>query len=81
MTKEERIIYWLNDQYGEGNENVKLVKNALKKQIPKKPTKRNCNENGYYYCPACDGCLGEDDELEIIRGNYCIHCGQALDWE
>lgn len=64
-----RIIMWLDNEYGEGNDNVKLVKAALEKQIPKLP-----KEDGWLYCPVC----GKDVCLE--KPKYCSDCGQALDW-
>ena len=44
---------------------------ALKKQIPKKPTK-----DKYVleldFCPECG--------TEVTYCNYCPHCGQKIDW-
>lgn len=40
------------------------------KQIPQKVVEDDC-------CPVCGTC-GVDDAG--IRGNYCMECGQKLDW-
>ena len=63
--------------------NEKAVVNALKKQIPKKPIKKNpiCysksidGEEMYaydYHCPLCDAMVNNEK-------HHCP-CGQALDW-
>ena len=52
---------------------VKIISEALEKQIPKKPYKNN--ENGVYekdYCPTCHRSLFPND-------HHC-RCGQAIDW-
>ncbi len=49
---------------------------ALKKQTPKKTTKRQYVPNGtlvYGHCPNCD-CFTKN------FFKYCHNCGQALDW-
>lgn len=56
---------------------VRLTIEALEKQIPKKPVKKDF---GYFYgivdtCPYC----GSDYAL-INKHNYCYDCGQKLDW-
>lgn len=53
---------------------LKLAKEAVEKQIPKKPHKNHYPKivkTGR--CPRC--LLTEDD-----NANYCRACGQALDW-
>lgn len=52
----------------------KLIDEAVKKQIPKKPHK-------YHYPKiikkgVCPRCLQTEDD----SANYCRACGQALDW-
>lgn len=50
-----------------------IAKEAIEKQIPKKPYLDN--DNGIYekeYCPACNRSLFPNDP-------YC-RCGQKLDW-
>lgn len=67
----------------EGIDNLYLmdktfIKNALEKQIPKKPYKRQND----YYCTVCRRYLGDKMELKhaCLQPEYCPHCGQALDW-
>ena len=65
------------------NLNEKAIVDALKKQIPKKPIKKNpiCYQKtkdgqehyAYsYYCPNCDTNVNTE-------GHHCP-CGQAIDW-
>lgn len=51
---------------------------AIEKQIPKKPLHMHKN----YYCPICkeDGWILWDDAIPNDMDNYCIKCGQAIDW-
>ena len=54
---------------------------ALDKQIPKKPTYLAiANNDGYIIydceCPSC-----EQSHRELFPFAFCIHCGQALEWE
>lgn len=67
--------YW-QDNNGMGME-------ALKKQMPKKPTFEG---DGYddsgniiydtWICPCCE----DRYEVDYERHNYCPTCGQAIDW-
>lgn len=58
----------------------KLIREALEKQIPKKPINEEC----YYLCPCCQSDLGvSDDDIfiyELPMPKYCSNCGCALDW-
>lgn len=58
----------------------KLIREALEKQIPKKPI----GEGYYYLCPCCRGDLGvSDDDIfiyELPMPKYCSNCGCVLDW-
>lgn len=58
----------------------KLIREALEKQIPKKPIDGEC----YYICPCCGRDLGvSDDDIfiyELSMPKYCSNCGCALDW-
>ena len=61
----------------------KTIINALKKQIPKKPTPIDYEKymdtvknalflKGAYWCPNCN---------HVVKcGTYCSDCGQKLDW-
>ena len=49
------------------------LKEAVEKQIPKKPKITIHGTTGYStkeYCPVCNA---------MVYGNYCWNCGQALD--
>ena len=72
---------------------IKLVVEALEKQIPKKPSKTRhlyiiedsgeTIEKFFAHCPYCFEVkgLGYWDSL-IDKGTaYCRRCGQAIDWE
>lgn len=62
---------------------AELAINALKKQIPKKPTPIDYEKymdtvknalflKGAYWCPNCN---------HVVKcGTYCSDCGQKLDW-
>lgn len=56
---------------------------ALEKQIPKKPKKKETTEKTHYLCPTC-GYIPITIYADGYRlGNqpqYCEKCGQALDW-
>lgn len=57
---------------------VATIKEALEKQIPKKPLHLHKN----YYCPVCkeDGWMLWDDAIPNDMDKYCSKCGQAIDW-
>ena len=69
--------------YLKWNEALKMAINALKKQIPKKPTPIDYEKymdtvknalflKGAYWCPNCN---------HVVKcGTYCSDCGQKLDW-
>ena len=80
MTHEEAIKHFksLQKRYtkehnGRMCEKVNLALEALDKQIPKKPydTVR---------CPLCKIEV-ELQPIDIEQVTYCLHCGQAIDWE
>ena len=57
---------------------IKLAIEALEKQIPKKPIiKKWSGGNKTYNCPSCD-C---DYNRFYISKEYCMYCGQKIDWE
>jgi hypothetical protein len=61
-------------------EDYENVKEALEKQIPKKPFGK---EYEWAVCPNCGGSISNDNVQEhIINGDttFCEHCGQAIDW-
>lgn len=56
------------------NNSVKVIADALEKQIPKKPIMRKDVAETYYICPECEW------EVDKFDDNYCSDCGQKLDW-
>lgn len=65
--------------------------NALEKQIPKKPIRKNEGEEDewqkyapwyVYICPNCgsDPRYLDTQEDYAEPQKYCLECGQALDW-
>ena len=52
-------------------EAVDIAIKALEKQIPKKP--KTDDRYVMYICPRCN-------EFIKINKNYCMNCGQKLDW-
>ena len=90
MTEREAIDYLLElleelaevempKDYDRFFDSVLLAKEALEKQIAKKPTDKNC-------CPNCSGviCTMEYDEYFddtwYEYDHYCQECGQKIDW-
>ena len=62
--------------YAQGNmgkqkEALSVAIQALEKQIPKKP--KTDDRYVMYICPRCN-------EFIKINKNYCMNCGQKLDW-
>lgn len=61
-----------------------LCKEALNKQIPKKPTDICTPVVTWGLCPVCKGELNKlgGRANRVFKGNaYCMDCGQALDWD
>ena len=81
MTPQEAITTLKREYLGD-SEFMELAKqmgvNALEKQIPKKVKVEQFNIYNLYYCPTCDGCIG--DNLGHIGYGFCSGCGQRLDW-
>lgn len=94
MHQNKRIIMWLHEEFGEGNENVKIIIDALEKQIPKKPTNVRIVEGTVMQ--SISNSFNQEVPCEIkmyrficpycnrhISGRYAIKycdCGQKLDW-
>lgn len=78
MTYEELIKnlqYLISEDYTDTQmdyvEEIEIAINAIDKQIPKKP---NCKiYTSDTRCPICNIPL-------CIGSNYCINCGQKIDW-
>lgn len=60
-------------EYTEFVEALETAKQALEKQIPKKPLKAH---GGAYRCPNCQMKHFNPDWI----GTKCCDCGQTLDW-
>ena len=50
------------------------ISEALKRQMPKKPTTESTRYGLVYDCSVCNCGLEPHD-------GYCSRCGQAIDWE
>lgn len=76
----ERLLHSKMPNDAEQREYDLAVLHALDKQIPKKPTNFAIDNNGYIIydceCPSC-----EQSHRELFPFAFCIHCGQALEWE
>ncbi len=76
----ERLLHSKMPNDAEQREYDFVVFHALDKQIPKKPTNFAIDNNGYTIydceCPSC-----EQSHRELFPFAFCIHCGQALEWE
>ena len=59
-------------------EEIKISIEALKKQIPKKPT-RTRGKYGHTEC-ACCGWVVESFCGDLEQYPFCPNCGQAIDW-
>ena len=72
----ERMMFAMANHTVDGKRifpTLKAAKEALKKQIPKKPLE----EKRYYgigKCPTCNAVFKDKTT------NYCGNCGQAIDW-
>ena len=51
---------------------------AVEKQEPKKPEVSD-SDFDYYKCPVCGAYIWATDNIN--EHNYCLNCGQAIDWE
>lgn len=81
---QERIDLYEENYRGTVPEYYGALKTAVKvleKQIPVTAIKEWCALIGFekYYthiCPKCEKVLRQS-----VRGEYCPHCGQRIDWE
>lgn len=86
----ESINYCLkcnNDSIPTTQEDLQTIKEALEKQIPKKPIVKSyfCHYVNYqdFLCPYCRNHIILKVDGNFIAGKkqqYCPNCGQALDW-
>lgn len=64
------------DFYIKNIEALKIVKQAVEKQIPKKPT--HYDSIPHDRCPNCHNAVKVF--CDAHEYHYCLYCGQALDW-
>ena len=57
---------------------VEECREAVEKQEPKKPEVSD-SDFDYYKCPVCGAYIWATDFVQ--DHNYCLNCGQAIDWE
>lgn len=57
---------------------VEECREAVEKQEPKKPEAYD-SDFDYYKCPVCGAYIWATDNIN--DHNYCLNCGQAIDWE
>lgn len=70
-----------NDRIPTTQEDLQTIKDALKKQIPKKPLKQECDFFDFnLVCPECKNRIVNVWSKREYKPNYCHYCGQALDW-
>lgn len=65
------------------NEALEKIKNAIEKQIPKRPFDIFTPVVTWGLCPTCKGELNKlgGRPNRVLKGNaFCSDCGQALDW-
>lgn len=79
--KVKRIINSDLVNYDELQEARTIATECIDKQIPKKPNFIAYDGNakiGNNHCPNCDCIIFQN--LSTINVDYCIRCGQAIDW-
>lgn len=62
---------------------ITLAKEALVKQIPRKPYTFEDESGSMLKCPICETFIRYRDELShsfLQNNKYCAKCGQAFDW-
>ena len=90
MTPKEALFLFNNMEFAEKyqgkdeyTEVTLVIKEALEKQIPKRPDFEGdgYDENGYliydtWICPCCE----EHYEVDYDDYKHCPNCGQAIEW-
>lgn len=87
----EKVLELLNTiKYCDVDERAKVwaidvATEAVKKQVPMKPTVQNEDEYvANYKCPKCECRLVSKIDGEFVAGMhypYCYICGQRIDWD
>lgn len=84
----KKVLELLNDvEFSEKYQGVQeytemliVCKEALEKQIPKKPYLGEILGYKSYLCPTCRGWLLYPDERPTLGDLFCSFCGQKIDW-
>jgi len=83
MNKYQEALDFIIAATNGGNGMVKEL-NALQelvdKATPKKPIIRRGYSIEYYHCPNCNAFIAYCDDEDDYH-DYCVFCGQAIDWE
>ena len=82
LTEEQEKALYDSLPFKQSREQYEFIKNAIEKQIPKKPITVRFPFS--LCCPICNSQVGFYSdfltESEICKLKYCAGCGQALDW-
>lgn len=71
--------YGTSEEAGRHNEAIKMAVDALKKQIPMKPTGEHY---AHMRCPSCNHRIPSGQgSSSRRRDNWCNYCGQKILWE
>lgn len=77
----ERLLHSKMPNDAEQRKYDLAVLHALDKQIPKKPTNFAIDNNDGFTIYDCECPNCEQSHRELFPFAFCIHCGQALEWE
>ena len=67
-------------EFKQGCVDDEIIIEALKKQIPMKPTTRQHGWKMDHYCPVCGVQQKSPGTRQIENGSYCGRCGQKIQW-
>ena len=69
-----RKVYVESDHYDE--EDIRLLQELVDKEKPMKPREAIDSRDRFthYYCPKCN------KKTILIPQEFCLNCGQKLDW-
>ena len=75
------VVHRLNEPHAiRITEALLMAKDALEKQIPKKPYNSHYKQlNDEIKLHSCYRCVSCDHIIPYMQ-NYCGNCGQAIDW-
>ena len=70
--------YGTSEEARQHNEAIKMAVDALKKQVPMKPTGEHY---AHMRCPSCNHRIPSGQgSSSRRRDNWCNYCGQKIDW-